>query len=130
MASPVLTSSVLEETHSAAEYQRWVQTLISRVKEEPDGLAQIRMRTGLAKQLMNEAFPIGLLASSYFRQSDKVDIQLKIGNQSYDAAVSGRRRSGSGVKFLEVTVAGDGEDDHLRMRVLHEDGEVSALGTV
>jgi hypothetical protein len=130
MNSPSLTAQVLEEVHTAAEYHRWVRALISRVKEEPEGIEQIRLRRGLAKELMNEALPIGLLASSYFSGSDEVSIQLKIGNQNYDAQVFDRRDGGLRVDYIEVTVAGDGEDDHLRMRALHEHGEVSGLGAV
>ncbi|MBI5911402.1 MAG: hypothetical protein HY848_15805 [Betaproteobacteria bacterium] len=130
MASSVLTPDLLEEAHTAAEYLQWVRTLISRVKEEPDGLKQIRLRMGPAKELMNEAFPIGLLASTYFDGSEQVSIRLKIGNQNYDAIVSDCRSNPSSVQYVEVTLASDGEDDYLRMRVLHESGEVSGLGSV
>jgi len=130
MASSFLTPNLLEEAHTAAEYLRWVQMLISRVKDEPDGLRQIRLRMGLAKELMNEALPIGLLASTYFGGSDEVSIRLKIGSQSYDAIVSDRRSGTDSVQHVEVTLAGDGEDDYLRMRTLHETGEVSGLGRV
>lgn len=130
MISPILTPDLLEEAHTAAEYLQWVKTLISRVKKEPDGLQQLRLRMGLAKELINEAFPIGLLASTYFGSSDEVSIRLKIGSQSYDAIVSDSRNTSLPVEYIEVTLASDGEDDYLRMRVLHESGEVSGLGPV
>lgn len=130
MTSSFLAPPILEEIHSAADYLHWVRKLIAQVKEEPDGLRRIRLREGLLKELMNEALPVGLLASNYFGGSDKVSIQLKVGNQNYDALIADRRICGSGVEYLEVTLAGDGEDDYLRMRALHENGEVSGLGTV
>jgi len=130
MSSLVLTPELLEEAHTAAEYLQWVRTLISRVKEAPDGLEQIRLRKGLAKELMNEALPIGLLASTYFGGSEQVSISLKIGNQSYDATVSDCRKNGSSVNHVEVTLASDGDNDYLRMLALHQTGEVSGLGSV
>jgi hypothetical protein len=120
----------LEEPHTAAEYLQWVQSLVAQVKAEPDGLRQIRLRDGYANQLMNEAFPIGLLASKYFGGSEQVTINLKIGSQNYDAVVTDGRSQGSSVQYVEVTMAYEGEDDFLRMCVLHDTGEVSGLGLV
>jgi hypothetical protein len=54
----MLTRDLLEEIHSAAQYLSWVRALIARVKQEPDGLERIRLKRGLAKELMNEALPI------------------------------------------------------------------------
>lgn len=130
MATSVLTREVLEEVHTAAEYLQWARALIALVREEQDGIERIRLRIGLAKELMNEAFPLGLLASKYFAESDEVRIQLKIGNQTHDAIVSDTRARVSPVKFVEATLASEGEDDYLRMRVLHEQGHVSGLGRV
>lgn len=130
MAALNLTSDILEEEHSAADYLNWVRSIIKRVKASPDGLRRIRLREGLANELMNEALPIGRLASAYFRGSKDVSIRLKVGNQNYDATVSDRRTESSGVEHIEVTLASEGEDHFLRMKVLHERGEVSALGPV
>lgn len=130
MADSILKNELLEEQHSAADYLEWVRSLVAQVKEEPDGLARIRLRIGPAKELMNEAFPIGLLASTFFGASDQVHLALKVGNQPYDATVSDLRPDGTSIQFIEVTLAGEGEDDYLRMRTLHECGHVSGLGRV
>jgi hypothetical protein len=124
----VLTPETLEEWHTAATYLPWVKCLINRVKSESDGLERIRLRRELAKELMCEAFPIGLLAASYFKASDQVRIRLKVGNQNFDALVEDKRSTSSFVEHIEVTLAGDGEEDYLRMFVLHEHGQVSGLG--
>jgi hypothetical protein len=126
----MLTPEVIMESHSARDYLPWVRRLVEGLKAEPDGLEQIRKRKGLAQQLMNEAIPIGLLASHYFEKSDDVQIALKIGSQKYDATVSDSRVNGSLVSYIEVTLAHEGEHDYLRMHQLHETGEVSGLGAV
>jgi hypothetical protein len=130
MTSPFLTEILLEEEHAATDYLSWVQSLIARVKQEHDGLERIRLRKGLAKELMNEALPIGRLASKYFSDGAQVTIQLKIGNQNYDAIVHDRGTIQLPVRYIEVTVAGDGESDYLRMRKLHETGEASGFGRI
>lgn len=130
MRMPVLSSQALEQSHTAAEYLGWVRNVIARVKAEPDGQELIRLRIGLAKELMNEAFPIGLLASTYFDKSEQVSIALKIGNQNFDATVKDNREPSSLVEHIEVTMADDGEDDYSRMCVLNQKGEVSGLGQV
>ncbi len=130
MRQSFLTKAVLEESHTASEYMQWVQSLVAQVKAEHDGLRRIRLRKGLANQLMNEAFPIGLWAFRYFGGSEHVSINLKIGSQTFDAIVSDGRNQGSSVKYVEVTMAYEGEDDFLRMCELHEKGEVSGLGPV
>lgn len=130
MIASFLTPEVLEESHTAKDYLLWARSLVERVKLEHDGLKRIRFRDGLAKELMDEAIPIGLLGSKYFEESNEVQINLKIGSQSFDAIVSDNRAEGSSVSHIEVTLAHEGENQHLRMLCLHERGEVSGLGAV
>jgi hypothetical protein len=130
MVASFLTPEALEEPHTAKDYLQWARSLVQKLKAEPDGLGQIRLRIGLAKELMEEVIPIGLLASHYFDESEEVQINLKIGNQNYDATVSDTRVAGPSVSYLEVTLAHEGETEYLRMRQLHKKGKVSALGSV
>ncbi|MDY1221218.1 hypothetical protein ACM8BJ_34565, partial [Pseudomonas aeruginosa] len=126
----MLTAQILEQPHTAHDYLHWVKGLIADVRQEPDGLRQIRLRIGFAKNLMEEALPIGLFASHFFAGSEEVEISLKVGSQNYDATVRDARSRPSGVEFLEVTMASEGETDYLRMHMLHETGCVSGLGFV
>ena len=127
----VLTPTLLEQPQTAGAYLAWVKSLIARTKaEDPDGLRQIRLRIGLAKELMQEAFPIGVFATRYFHGSDQVQIALKVGSQGYDAVVHDKRTPSSGIEYLEVTMALEGEADYLRMLTLHKTGQVSGLGRV
>ena len=126
----VLTAKVLEEVHSAREYLPWVKNLIERVKGEPDGIGQLRLQLGLAKELMNEAYPLGVFASRYFGDSDDVHIGLKVGNQPYDATINDRRVARTSIAYAEVTMAHEGENDYLRTKHLHERGYVHSFGKV
>lgn len=130
MSMSVLTQAALEQTHTAAQYLPWVKDLIAKVRSERNGIERLRLRQGLAKELMNEALPLGVLAERYFDGSSQVNITLKVGNQNFDATVVDNRQGGSLVQYIEVTIAGDGEEDYLRMRLLHERGNVSVLGHI
>src|SRR3989338_556590 len=129
-SSNTLTKELLEEEKSAADYLSWVESPIAAVKLEPDGLRKIRYREGLAQELMYEALPIGLLAISFFEASEQVIIRLKVGSQPYDAEVIDGRQNCMTIRYLEVTMALEGEDDYLRLKMLHETGEVSGLTKV
>ena len=85
MSITTLSPELLEQRHTAAEYLRWVRELIKLVQLEDNGIERIRLRQGLAKELMNEAFPIGLLAETFFEASEQVQISLRIGSQNFDA---------------------------------------------
>ena len=130
MSSSALSKEILEEKRSAAHYLSWVRSLIDAVKLEPGGLRRIRYREGLAQPLMYEALPIGLLANSFFEASEQVSIRLKVGSQPYDAEVEDGRQNGLPIRYLEVTMDLEVEDDYLRMKMLHEKGEVSGLTKV
>lgn len=77
---------------------------------------------------MNEALPIGILAKLLYELNNQVHLSLKVGNQNYDATVKDKRMHPSSIEYIEVTVAGDGEQDYLRMRALNEFGQASGLG--
>ena len=130
MTKSFLTTDLLEEWHTASDYLGWARSLVERVKSEPGGLERILLRTGLGKPLMEEAIPIGLLASKYFDGSSDVRIALKLGSQNFDATVSDGRGEGGSVSHIEVTLAHEGEDQYLRNLHLLEKGYVSDFGPV
>lgn len=124
-----LTKEILEEPRTAKTYLPWTTSLMTHVKTtDPNGLRDIRLGHGLVgRHLYREAFPIGVFASRYFNDSDKVFVQLVVGNQNYDALVQDNRPVPSGITHVEVTIADEGEQDYLRMKHLHENGISSGL---
>jgi hypothetical protein len=46
MAESVLTQQLLEEEHTADEYQKWVDSVIAKVQQEAGRLKRIRLREG------------------------------------------------------------------------------------
>ncbi len=120
----------LEESRTAAELLPWVREKMAEFRSTEEGKRAIRFRQGFAKQLVEEALPLGLFASLHFQASDHVTINLVLGNQNYDATVEDRREQKSPFTFIEVTQAHEGENDYLRMLALDRNGHVSAHGGV
>lgn len=123
----MLSKEILEQKHTAMEYMQWVEELIKKVKSVENGIELIRLREGLAKELMEEAFPVALFASHHYSCSPEVILGLKIGNQHFDAVVEDLRSIKSPIQYLEVTSttvvgASNGREDYLFKHHLHYSG--------
>lgn len=79
-------------------------------------------RSGLARKVHDELFPIAHFAHLHFCASDEVSIHWHLGNQSFDATVEDRRTDSdrSSIRYLEVTTLQDGEDAKLLKRLANE----------
>lgn len=80
--------------------------------------------------MVEELFPLGLLCECYFERSPEVSVELVLGNQNYDAIVTDGRRNAVAFTRIEVTQSHEGEDEHLRMLHLEQEGHVSLFGPV
>jgi len=125
-----ITKEELEMPRKASEIRRWVNAKIEGIGATTEGKRAVRFREGLTKELVEEALPLGIFSERYFNSSDQVTVQHIIGNQSYDATIDDQRKAKTTLKYLEITQAHEGEDAHLRMLKLEEEGHVNSLGTV
>lgn len=126
----VLAQEELEVSRTAAEMLEWVNTAHARFTASRELKEAFREGKLLAKELMEESFPIALFANKYFSASEDVAISQIIGNQKHDAIVNDRRAEPSKVEFIEVTVSDSTYEDSLRMEILNRDGNVAATGPV
>jgi len=125
-----LTSDELQKPHKASEFEDWVSRKIEEISSTKEGRNALRLREGLAKNLMEEAYPLSLFASKFFDRSEEVTLQILIGNQNFDAIVQDGWKEKGLIQYVEVTQAHEGEDFHLRMINLCKEGSVSAIGKV
>ncbi len=125
-----LSKEELQVPRSAAEFLPFVKEAIERFSSHPEGTRQIRFRQGIAKPLIEEALPVGLLCERYFKADPLVTIQLVFGSQNYDAVITDARPRRAPFRYLEITQAHEGENEHLRMLALERDGHVNTLGNV
>lgn len=124
------TKEELETPRSAGNFLPWVEERLLKLGKTKDGKTALRLGHGLAKQLTEEAYAVGIFASVHFQKSPDVTIRYVVGNQSYDAAVTDNRLQKSPVEYVEVTQAHEGRNFHLRMLYLEEHRHVSPIGEV
>lgn len=125
-----LSPEELQEPRTALEFLPWVEQKIQEIANTEVGKRAIRFREGIAKPLVEEAFPLGIFASKHFHNSTEVTIKLVLGSQNYDATIRDNREQRAPFSFVEVTQAHEGENEHLRMLMLEKNGHVNVLGNV
>lgn len=119
-----------ERPRVVPEYQSWVESRLDACGTTKAGKTALRLGKCLAKQLVEEAHPLSLFASRYFKDSDQVFITHVLGNQPYDATIDDQRADKAPFMYIEIALAHEGEDAHLRMCALERDGSVCPIGTV
>ena len=120
----------LQIPRSAADFRSFVEEAIGRMGSTREGKELIRLKKGIAKQLVEEALPLCLLCDSYFKTDPMVTVKHVLGNQNYDAIITDKRPQPAPFRYLEITQAHEGENEHLRMLALQRDGHVNVLGNV
>lgn len=125
----IITIEEIETPRSAAEMLGWVHAALARFNTK-QLKAEAREGKHFAKELTDEALPIGLFARGYFSGSTEVLISHVVGSQQYDAKVEDRRRNPSTVRHIEATVSDRNYTEALRMEILNETGSVAAYGKV
>lgn len=125
-----LTKEMLQEPRSAADYKSFVETSIIERVGTVEGKKNNLLRKGLDKPLVEEAFPLGLLCTSYFESDPKVTVKHVLGNQKFDAEIIDRRKNPAPFNLLEITQAHEGEDANTRMEFLLNNGYVCTTGKV
>jgi hypothetical protein len=100
----------------------WVKRKIEQLGSTDEGLKALRLHEGLAKQLMEEVYPLALFGFRRFGNTDQVLMQPIIGDQNYDAIVTGPRSKPASQSYIEITQSHEGESDYLHSVVLHMQG--------
>ena len=125
-----ITKEELETPRVASEVRLWVEAKLEEIGSTKEGKHAVRFREEHTKELTEEALPLGIFCDHYFKGSELVTIQHLIGNQNYDATIDDKRPDKTILEYLEITQAHEGEDAHLRMLKLEDDGHVNSFGHV
>lgn len=99
----------------ARNYLNRARLLSSCFKRTEEGDKAFLLRKGFAKELCDEMIPIGYFCNHVFDDtSDDVTVQLILGNQTYDAIVSGSEDKRFGISYIEVTSLEDVREHRIR----------------
>ena len=124
MSGEGISIEELTKKRAPTELLSWVIQKINQIESTDEGEKALRLREGLAKQLMEEVYPLALFGYRKFGNNDQILMQPVIGNQSYDAVVTDLRSKPASQSYVEITQSHEGENDYLRSLVLEEKGFV------
>ncbi|MBI4330126.1 MAG: hypothetical protein HY673_02450 [Chloroflexi bacterium] len=125
MDKEAITIDELTIERTPRELLNWVESKIESADEET-----IRLRQGLAKQLVEEVYPLAIFAFKKYGETQSVHVKPVIGNQNFDAILTDNSCSPALVSYVEVTQAHEGEAEYLRDVHLQEHGYVPGTRTV
>jgi len=122
MSNQGISVEELTKERTPSELLSWVKWKMDQIASTDEGERAVRLREGLAKQLMEEVYPLAIFGWRKFGNTDQILMQPIIGNQSYDAVVTNLRSEPASQSYVEVTQSHEGENDYLRRLVLQQQG--------
>jgi hypothetical protein len=130
MSNESVSIEELTKKRTPSELLTWVRLKMDQIESTDEGERALRLREGLAKQLMEEVYPLAIFGWHKFGNTDQILIHPIIGNQSYDAVVTDLRSKPASQSYVEITQSHEGESDYLRRLVLQKQGIVFMHGPV
>ena len=121
-----ITEHDLITERTPQELVNWVDTVIKEIACQKGGKTALRRREGLCKHLMEELYPLSILAKIEFYDRNDITLKLIMGNQSYDAII----RFSDCERKLEITQAHEGELRVLRVDMLEKEGWYPVSGRI
>lgn len=122
MSNEIISIEELTKKRTPLELLSWVKQKMEQIESTDEGEGVLRLHEGLAKQLMEEVYPLAIFGRRKFGNTQQVLLQPIIGNQSYDALVTDLRNKPPSLSYVEITQAHEGESDYLRRLVLQQQG--------
>jgi len=121
-----VTKEELETKRTPKELAMWIEKKLADLKEIPEAKEAVRLRKGLCKELVEEVYALSIYSNHVFGDRGDVTILPVIGSQNYDAIIEENGKK----KKLEITLAHEGEQEYLRMLLLHREGRAPATGEI
>lgn len=130
MSNESISIEELTKKRTPSELMSWVKQKMDNIGSTDEGESVLRLHEGLAKQLMEEVYPLSIFGWRKFGNDDQIYIQPIIGNKSYDAVVTDLSSKPASQSYIEITQSHEGESDYLRRLVLDKKGIVFMHGPV
>jgi hypothetical protein len=122
MSNEEIDIQELTERRTPSELMSWVEQKMGQIESTDEGERVLILHQGLAKQLMEEVYPLAVFGCRKFGNTDQILMQPIIGDQPYDAILTDLRSKPASQSYLEITQSHEGENDYLRRLVLQKRG--------
>jgi hypothetical protein len=122
MSDESISIEELTKKRTPSELMCWVKQKMEQIGATDEEEKALRLHEGLAKQLMEEVYPLAIFGWHKFGDTDRILLQPVIGSQNFDAIVTDLRTKPASQSYVEITQSHEGENDYLRRLVRQEQG--------
>jgi hypothetical protein len=122
MSNQHISIEELTAARTPSELLDWVESKLDQIGSTDDGERALRLGEGLAKQLVEEVYPLAIFGWHKFSNTDRILLRPVIGNQAYDAVLTGATGERSSLGYVEITQSHEGETEYLRRLDLQQRG--------
>jgi len=124
MSNDIINIDELIKKRNPSELKKWVEEKMDQVGSTVEGEKSLLLRKGLAKQFMEEVYPLSLFGWRKFGTTEHILLQPVIGNQNYDAIITNLETTPISESYVEITQSHEGESDYLQRLLLQKRGVV------
>ena len=128
MVENYITLDDIQCFRSPTDFVSWFSQKLDEINSGVNVREQILLRRGIAKLVFEEVYPLYRLLQNRGSQCDKVNFRNVDGDQNFDVETTSELQVVP--RFIEITVADNNYEEHLRMRYFVDHGRVSAVGKV
>ncbi len=125
----IITIEEICSPRTPTQFLKWFEDKLHEIKETDGINDQVILREGIGKFIYEEVFPLFRLLQNKKDVWGEVKFKNVYGDQPFDVEIIGSKES-EFPSFLEITIADQNYEDHLRMRYFTEHGGVCMTGSV
>jgi|GEM_PF-1932172 len=125
----IITIEEICSLRTPTQFLEWFEDKLREIKERNVINDQVILREGIAKFFYEEVFPLYRLLQNKKDAWSNLKFKNVYGNQSFDVEIFGSKEYEL-PSFLEITIADQKYEDHLRMWYFAEHGHVCMTGPV
>ncbi len=130
MSNEGISIEELTKKRTPSELLSWFKCKNEQIYPTNEGRKALRLHKGLAKQFMEEIYPLAIFGERKFGNTTQILIKPVIGNQNYDAILTDLKSKPPSQSYVEITQSHEGENEYLRSLVLYNRGLVPMYGKV
>ena len=109
MSNKNLGIDELAKWRTPSELLAWVEAKLDQIGSTDAGERALRFGEGLAKQFVEEVYPLAIFGVHKFGNADRILLRSVIGNQAYDAEVTDTACDRRPLGYIEITQSHEGE---------------------
>ena len=118
----------IQRFRSPVDFVSWFSQKLDKINSGENVREQILLRRGIAKLVFEEVYPLYRLLQIRGSQWNQIHFRNVDGNQNFDVETTSELQAVP--RFIEITVADNNYEEHLRMRYFADHGGVSTIGKV